>query len=538
MSLIRINNVTVRYEDRPVLREAFFRLEAGDRVGLIGRNGAGKTTLIKLVLGQVQPSEGLVDVSPNVRIGYFSQFSELNEDRTVVEIFEEVFAAVRAVERELEQVSDKLADEALAPDDMDPLLARQAQLFEDMERLDGWNYRTKIETVLNKLGFRDEYCERPIAHLSGGWRNRAALGKILLEEPDVLLLDEPTNYLDLEGVAWLETWLNQLRGAFLLVSHDRHFLDRVISRIVEIENYHTQEYDGNYTEYVRAKPFRLKTLERQFLHEQELLACEAEAIVERREDARDPSMALKRKIADVKKRAEPRPVDLIVTDLYALMHPRRELLLAEDLTKAYGGDPLFHDVTFELHQGERLAIVGPNGCGKSTLLKVIAGEETPDAGRISWPGGVKYAHFNAILRDLPMKDTVSHAVNVVEMVFNAPRKQVHKFLSLLRFSEMDVKQKIGTLSGGQQARVALAQCLLSGAQVVILDEPTNHLDMMSIQVMERALIHFPGAVIVVSHDRFFIDKIATRLLIFEDAEVKEVNGNWTIWQSSRGNAPA
>jgi ATPase subunit of ABC transporter with duplicated ATPase domains len=542
MSLVRLQNVTVRFEERLVLREVFFRLQKGDRIGFVGRNGAGKTTLLKLILAEaglggeepVLPTEGKVEITPGVKVGYFSQFSELDDDLSVRQVLEEVFADVRAVEAELETIATRLSDPDLDADAMDRALQRQADLFEIMEHRDGWEYPTRIETVLNKLGFSEAHRERPLHQLSGGWRNRAALAKILLEEPDILLLDEPTNYLDIEGVAWLEEWLRKIRGAFLLVSHDRHFLDRVVSRIMEVENYHLHDYPGDYTAYVREKQFRYKTLQKQFEHEEELLAYESEAIDDRRDAAKDPSGALKRKLADVKKRAEPRPVDIILTDIYQGLHVRENLLRVEDVSKSYGAQSLFTGVSFELHQGDRLAIVGANGSGKSTLLRVVTGQEPPDSGRVMWEGGVEPISFNRVMEGLDPKDTVSHAVNTVGMALNAPRKQVGRFLEMLRFSEMDQKQRIGTLSGGQKARVALAQCLLSGAAAIVLDEPTNHLDMTSIQVMERALAYFPGAVLMVSHDRFFLDKVATRLLVFEGTTVREINGNWTLWQAAQG----
>ncbi|BDI32327.1 ABC transporter permease [Capsulimonas corticalis] len=532
MSFIRLNNVSVRYDERTVLREVFFRLQAGDRVGFIGKNGAGKTTLLKLILGQVELTEGKVEVDQNVRIGYFSQFSELDDETSVQEVLEGVFADIRTIEAEIDEIGIKLSDPDLDMDAMDPLLARQAHLLEEMERRDGWNYPTAINTVLSKLGFSDEHRHRPVQQLSGGWRNRASLAKILLEEPDVLLLDEPTNFLDLEGVTWLEGWLQKMRGAYLVVSHDRHFLDRVVNKIVEVENYHLHEYDGDYTTYIREKPFRLKTLQSQFQHEEEMLEIEAETIEARKQDAANPSQALRRRLADVKKRAEPRPADVIVTDIYDMLRVPEKLFSAEKISKAYGDQTLFTDMTFEMNKSERLAIIGANGSGKSTLLRLITGEEKPDEGRAAWASGVKFAYFNQVLAELPPNDTISHAVNVYEMANNARRKQVHRFLGLLQFSEMDMKQKISTLSGGQKARVALARCLLSGAAALVLDEPTNHLDVTSIQVLERALVHFPGATIVVSHDRFFIDAVATRLLVFEGGGVvKAVSGNWTTWHS-------
>jgi ATPase subunit of ABC transporter with duplicated ATPase domains len=542
MSLILLQHVTVRYDQQPVLRDVSFRLAAGERVGLIGRNGTGKTTLLRVILGQTPPEHGVVTITPGVRAGYFSQFSELTGDRTVRESLGEVFAPLRALEAEV-----RAAEGALATLDQRPeveraaLLDRHAALSAEFERLGGWTYENEIDTVLSRLGFTDELGHRPADRLSGGWRNRAGLARLLLERPDVLLLDEPTNFLDIEGVTWLEGWLAGHRGAAVVVSHDRHFLDRVATRVVEVEHHHLQEYAGNYTQYVRQKPMRLKSLERVFEHEQELLALESEAIAGRQADARDPSNALRRRLATVKKQAEPRPVDAILTRLYDRLRVPTRLLRAEGVAKAYGAHPLFEDVSFELARGDRLAVVGPNGCGKSTLLNVVAGAAEPDAGRVVWERGVTGVDFNRLLEELPLDDSVTHAVNVLPMVKEAPRRQVDRFLSLLGFSDAALHQRIGALSGGLRARVALAQALLSGAAVLLLDEPTNHLDVATIRVIERALVHFPGAVAVVSHDRFFIDQVATRLLVFEEgAGVRLVEGTWTTWQAARQrpHAPA
>jgi ATP-binding cassette, subfamily F, member 3 len=522
MSVLRLQNVSVRFGEKWVLREVFFKLAKGERVGLIGQNGTGKTTLIRLALTraglstymrageELTPVEGTVEITPNLNIGYFSQFSMLDSDLSVVQILEEVLAEPRQIEAELEQIAQE-------NNPSDALLNHQSDLFERMELIDGWNWRVHIETALGRLGFSEENRHRPIGTLSGGWRNRAALAQIILQSPDVLLLDEPTNYLDVEGVTWLEEWLHGFTGAVLLVSHDREFLDKVVTRLVEIENYHLSEYIGNYSDYVREKPFRLKTSKTQFLHEEELLILEAEGMDARKEQRalqKNPSDSLRRKIADVKKRTEPRPSQMIITDIYQGLPARNNLLRVENVGKSYGTQPLFSDISLEVHAGERLAIVGKNGSGKTTFLKLLTGEETPDSGKVIWEGGVRPSYFNQILENLDPKDTLTHAVNIFGMAYHAPKKQVNRFLEMLRFSEMDLGQRLGTLSGGQKARVALAQCLLSGSPVIILDEPTNHLDVPSIQVMEQALLHFPGAVIVVSHDRFFIDKIATHRLVF------------------------
>lgn len=531
MSLIRIQNVTLAYENRIVLREVYFRLAEKERVGLIGKNGTGKTTLLKLILEQLEPSAGSVERAPDVSIGYFSQFSELDDSRSIQDILEDLFAEIRRLEAELDEIAAQLGHEQDGGKQA-ALLERQSEIIDVITLRDGWEYLRHIDTALSKLGFSETRRMQPVAELSGGWRNRAALALCLLAQPNVLLLDEPTNYLDVEGVEWLERWLTDFSGGLIVVSHDRAFLDRVVTRIVEVENYHLHEYLGNYTAYVREKPLRLKRLERQFAHEEELLILEDESLRERDEIRRDPSKGLQAKLANIKKRQVPRPVDMIITSLYDGLHIGERLCLVEGVAKSYGEQKLFADLSFEIQRGDRLAIAGANGSGKSTLLRVLNGEESADIGRVSWVGGSTFADFNQLMRTLDLKDTVSHAINVTPLGFHESRKQVHRFLTMLQFSEFDIKQRIGTLSGGQRARVALAQCLLSGAGTLILDEPTNHLDVTTIQVMERALVHFPGAVIVVSHDRLFIDKIATRLLVFDgQGGTRFFAGNWTMWEA-------
>jgi ATP-binding cassette subfamily F protein 3 len=516
MSLIRLHDVSVRYDNRQILREAFFRLEPGDRAGLIGKNGSGKTTLLKLVLDQVSPDTGTVTLELGTRVGYFSQFSELDGEATITEVLEDLFHDIKAIETELAAIDAAIALDSSDGDALDRLIRRQAELFEDMDRLDGWDYQRRIDTALTTLGFSGAHRACPIDDLSGGWRNRAALAKILHERPDVLLLDEPTNFLDVAGVEWLEAWFRDFRGAAIIVSHDRKFLDTVVTRIIEVENFHLHEYPGNFAEYVVQKQFRLKTLEAQFVHESELLAFEAEGISDRREAAKAASRGLGNNLAKIKKSRVPRPVDQIVTEIYSGLHVKDVLCRVEGLGKSYGGHTLFEELSFEIRRGNRMVVLGANGSGKSTLLKVLTGEEQPDAGVVTWAKGPGFVSYNRMLEELDDADTVSHAVNALpdSLAFSATKKSVNRFLAMFQFSEADLKQKIGNLSGGQRARVAMAQCLLSGASVLLLDEPTNHLDLSSTQVMERALLHFPGAVVVVSHDRFFTEKIATRHLVF------------------------
>ncbi len=517
LSWIRLKNISKSYERATIFREIHFKLTSGDKVGLVGRNGVGKTTLIKLILGEEEPDDGTVDITDGVTIGYFSQFSDLDGETTIQAELVALFPEVHALESEMNEVN---AGFVAGPDEveMTRLVERQAELLEAQERAGSWRYENDIDTVLTKLGFSEEHRELPIGQLSGGWRNRAALAKVLLQQPQVLLMDEPTNYLDIAGLRWLEDWFQKFSGALIVISHDRQFLEAVCGRIVEVENRRLYEYDGSFANYVQKKQMRIKTLEREFAHEGELLAYEQEAITNRKELAKNPSPALRRRLAKVKKSGSPRPVDLIVTDIYKGLYVKDELCQVTGLGMAFDGRRLFEGLNFDVRRGDRIAIVGPNGCGKTTLLAALSGGLPPtSSGEICWTSGTTYVSFNQVVDELDLDDTVGHAVSAMpdSLAFHATKKSVNRFLGLFQFSEMDRATKIGQLSGGEAARVALAQCLLSGAAVIILDEPTNHLDMQSTQVMERALAHFPGAVLVVSHDRFFIDKVANRVLRFD-----------------------
>jgi ATP-binding cassette, subfamily F, member 3 len=521
MSVIRVNGLSKKFGDRTVFRDASLRVEAEDRLGLVGYNGTGKTTLFRLLLGQEKPDAGTVEVEAGIRLGYFSQFSSLDGSQSIQEILGSQFAGIHDMERELADIAHRL--ELTQEEEWTTLIDRQAHLFEEMDRLDGWDVDVRIDTVLSRLGFDDVLRHQPLLALSGGWKNRAALSKLLLENPDVLLLDEPTNYLDLEGIAWLEQWFVKFKGAIVVISHDRHFLDRVVKRVAEIENHHFFLYDGGYSTYVLKRRLRAKDINRQFLHEEELLLYEEEAVRERRTLS---GKQLGRRLADLKKRQEPRPVDHIFTSMYDSLNVPDSSLQVQDLSKGYGDRPLFQNLTLELRAGERLLVLGPNGCGKSTLLRVLTGEEKPDTGFAKWPGK-GFSSFTSVWEEMDREDTVVHLVNIAPLAYRSQRKLVGRFLEMLQFSEKDQMQKVGLLSGGQQARVALALCLLSGAHTVVLDEPTNHLDLPSIQVMEQALYHFPGAVLAVSHDRFFVEKMATRMLIFKpDGSLSSSMDDW------------
>lgn len=556
MSVVRLKNLSLGYEGRQILRDIFLRVAAGERVALVGANGSGKSSILKLIvrhavaLGQgttstdIDPGEGAlaevsgdVELNLDVKVGYFSQFSQLDDERAISEILLDSFAEVRGWEAELEAIDEAMAAEP-GGDELERLLLRQADLLELMTQRDGWSYGNRIDTVLTKLGFDEAHRARPVGQLSGGWRNRASLAQILLEEPDLLLLDEPTNYLDVQGIAWLETWIARLPGAVIAVSHDRHFLDSIVSRMVEIQNYRLHEYSGNYAAYVWEKAKAAKSLSKEFRHEEELLLFESSTIKSRKR-VQSGGKGLDRKRAQIKKGGETPTVDTVVSAAYGKLHIPTELAEFVDLGLSREGRTLFSGLSFRVKRGDRLVILGPNGCGKSTLLQVLMGELEPDVGEVRWRSGVRFSNFVQVLAELDPSERLFHCAMAAPQQFLSShemptQKSVLRFLRMLGFSESELQLRVGTLSGGQRARLALAWCLTSGPAVVILDEPTNHLDMRSAQIMERALVKFPGAVIAVSHDRFFVDKIASQLLVFDpDGGVAVHGGGWSAYAASR-----
>lgn len=552
MSIVRLKNLSLAYDTRQLLREVFLKVARGERVALVGANGSGKSTILKLIVrhaieleqgtrstrlaeGYIGPDvTGELDLDQDIKVGYFSQFSQLDGERAIGDILLDTFAEVRGWEAELETI-DQAMGEGPEPDAFDKLLERQADLLEWMTQRDGWSYAHTIDTVLTKLGFSAEHRERPVGQLSGGWRNRASLAQILLEEPDLLLLDEPTNYLDVEGIQWLESWIARLPGAVIAVSHDRHFLDAIVSRMVEIQNYRTHEYSGNYADYVYEKAKAAKTLAKEFRHEEELLLFESSTIKSR--NAVKNAKGLDKAKARIKKGGQTPTVDNVVAAVYGSLHIPQELAEFKNLAASRGGEQLFSGVSFSLVKGDRVAILGRNGCGKSTLLQVLMGELEPDEGEVKWRSGVRFSDFVRVLDELDPKERLFHCAMAAPQQFLAShemptQKSVVRFLKMLGFSENDMQLRVGTLSGGQKARLALAWCLTSGPAVLIADEPTNHLDMRSAQIMERALVKFPGAVLTVSHDRFFLDKVAKKLLVFgEDGKVTMSHGSWTANQT-------
>ena len=507
-------------------------MNAGDKVGIIGRNGAGKTTLLNMLTGELPCDEGEFFVSQNMRIGYLKQRDNFSSEGTVLEEIEGIFSGLRELENEIAELSDKVAEN---PHDTG-LINRLDELQHRFDREGGYTYKSEMIGILNSMAFDESFYNKKISSLSGGERTRLALAALLLEKPDILLLDEPTNHLDIGTLKWLEQYLEAYRGTIMIVSHDRYFLDRTVNRIFEVENHKVYSYQGKYSDYAAQKKLRRETELRAYNNQQREIARQEEMI--RRMKQRGTEHLAKRAASREKR------LDM----LERIEHPESEMgkmkinfkenfpsggdvIMAENLEKSFGRGAehreLFHGVNLDIKRGERICILGPNGVGKTTLLRVLLGELTPDAGYLKIGHNVAFGYYDQGQLLLSDANTVLEELKESYRLYTDT--EMRSILGRFLFRGEEVFLPVGSLSGGEKARLSLLKLMLSGANTLILDEPTNHLDIESKEVFEEALMEFPGTVIVVSHDRYFLQRIPTRILELTQDGVIEYLGRYDYY---------
>jgi ATP-binding cassette subfamily F protein 3 len=537
MKLLSCTGLTRGYDATPLFEDVTFELFHGERVGLVGPNGAGKTTLLRLLAGQDQPDAGDVRLHAGARATLLQQHPAFPPGRTLFDEAKSALDELLAAQDDLIHTAEKLAA-ATDENDRKQLLARYDRLTELLHNENAYTIDHKVESVLDGLGFRADDYGRPLDSFSGGQQRRLLLAKLLLAAPDVMLLDEPSNHLDIPATRWLEDYLVNQPQAMLIVSHDRYFLNRVVTKVFELHGRQVRSFPGNYDAYVRLRRER---------YEQELKAWEAQReYVEKQEEyirrvhygqlARQAQS--RRKALDRLERVE-RPTLIEAPQMH--FGPARRTgdvaLDAADLAKAYGETVLFSDLSFSLPRGKRLGIMGPNGCGKTTLLRILIGEEQPDAGEVRRGQHVEFAYFDQHLDLLPDDETVLRAV-WPDPDPSITEKVMRDLLGRFGLSGEIVFQKVGELSGGERSRAALAKLVAAGANVLVLDEPTNHLDLWACDSLEQALQEFEGTVIVVSHDRYFLNRIAELLIVFEGGRVQVVHGNYDTYELLRAGQQA
>src|SRR5688500_15184538 len=526
--------VTKAYDKKVILKDIYLSYFYGAKIGVLGLNGSGKSSLLKILAGVDKNFEGQISLAPGYTIGYLEQEPQLDNSKTVKQIVEQGVQDKVNLVKQFNEISDKLGDPDLAPDAMEKLLEKQGALQEKIDHQGLWDLDSQLEMAMDAL--RCPPPEAPTKILSGGEKRRVALCRLLLQKPDILILDEPTNHLDAESIAWLEQHLQRYEGTVIAVTHDRYFLDNVAGWILELDRGSGLPWKGNYTAWLEQKKARLAVEEKQESNRQRTLQRELEWV---RQSPRARQAKSKARLQayesllnqDVKKKEQ--EIEIVIPP-----GPRlgRLVIQADKLAKSYGDRLLFQDVAFDLPPGGIVGIIGPNGAGKTTLFRIITGSEKPDAGELKVGDSVKFAYVEQSRDSLVDEQMVwqSLADGQEQFKLGPAMVNVRAYIARFGFTGSDQQQRVGTLSGGQRNRLHLARMLKSGANVILLDEPTNDLGVNTIRAMEEAMENFAGCAVVISHDRWFLDRVATHILAFEgDSRVVWFEGNYQAYEEDR-----
>jgi ATP-binding cassette subfamily F protein 3 len=530
MPILTLTNIEKTFGQRVLFDGLNFEIDRGERVGLIGDNGSGKTTLFKVITGQIVPDAGTVAIAKSVRVGHLTQDPTFDPANTVMDEAELAFAQLHRLAHELRHVEHEMAEQS--GERLEKTLRKYQSLQHEFDLAGGYAWQHRLEATLLGVGLPRGSWDQSVNTLSGGQRSRLALAKLLVSAPDVLLLDEPTNHLDLEAIEWLENYLLTFDGAVFLISHDRFLLDRLATRIVWLTRAQLSSYRGNYSAFVEQRAVQELTQQRQYDEQQADIEKQKEFIRrfgagQRSKEAKGREKRLNRLLASD---AMVRAVDSQKKIRLSLNTDRRagdQVLSVRELCKSYDAQTLWRDLKFDVRRAERIGIIGPNGSGKTTLLKVLIGQEDADAGKIKWGANLGIGHYDQRLDDFDPDNTVLE--EVYESRPESKEKELRDVLATMLFRGDDVHKPMGLLSGGERARVALAELLLDKPNVILLDEPTNHLDIASCEALESALSAFPGTILCVSHDRYFLEKIVRRLLILQPPQVIDFDGPYHEW---------
>ncbi len=532
MSVVSAQNVTVDFGGKVLFENVSFDVYENESVGLIGANGTGKTTIFKLITNQLEPSSGGVFISKNSRIGYLEQHacagSRLSAYDEVLTVFDEVMR----IEAELDEIAGAITDKI---GDRDAHILRQNELYAKFEDMGGLTYKSRARAALLGLGFEERDFYLPCDKLSGGQRSKLSMAKLLLSGADLLLLDEPTNHLDIAATEWLESFLQSFKGAALIISHDRYFLDKVTNKTMELSNGRLHCAKGGYSRYLELKEERLKT-ERRAYENQLAEIKRIEGIIEQQKafgrERNFITIESKRKMLE-KKKAELVVPERDPASLYIKFQPvaetGNEVLNVLSLSKGFGVKQLFTNVQMQVRKSDRAFVIGPNGCGKTTLLRILVKQQDADSGAFSFGANVKVGYFDQSLESL------NHGKTVIDEIWDEHRSftetTVRSYLALFLFRGDDVYKSVDNLSGGEKAKLCLLKLMLSGANVLLLDEPTNHLDIPSREALEVALSNFDGTILAVSHDRFFINKLATKIFRMGKESVEKFDGDYDTYMA-------
>lgn len=528
--ILSCQNISKAFNEQPVLCNVSFHIEDYDKAAIVGINGAGKTTLLRIIVGKQSADEGIVTLSKGKTLGYLAQNQDVNSENTIYDELLSVKADIIAMEEKIREM--ELSMKQVSGGELDALMDSYTRLTHSFELANGYAYKSEIMGVLKGLGFEEADFSKKISTLSGGQKTRVALGRLLLLKPDLIILDEPTNHLDLNSISWLETYLLNYKGAVLVVSHDRYFLDRIAGKVIEIDQTKATTFMGNYSDYAVKKEQLRSAALNAYLKQQQEIKHQEEVIEKLRSFNREKSIKraesrekMLNKIEVLDKPAMAR------TDIHMTLVPRcisgNDVLHIEGLAKAFGNQSLFNDLTIDIKRGEHVAIIGDNGTGKTTILKIINGLLPADSGTITLGTNVHIGYYDQEHHVLHMEKTLFEEISDTYPYLN--NTEIRSTLAAFLFTGDDVYKRIGDLSGGERGRMSLAKLMLSESNFLILDEPTNHLDITSKEILEDAINAYEGTVLYVSHDRYFINRTASRILDLTDGKLTGYLGNYDYY---------
>lgn len=532
--ILNATNISKSFGGNEIIKDANFLVNEHEKVAIVGVNGAGKTTLLKILTGEEHADSGNVILAKDAKLGYLRQINNVDSTLSIIDELYTVIEHILNMEKRMLEMQEQMKH--LSGEELEELYSSYTALTHSYELMDGYAAKSKVIGILKGLGFDENDFDRKINTLSGGQKTRVFLAKLLLEEPDIILLDEPTNHLDLRSIEWLESYLLNYKGAVIIVSHDRYFLDKIVSKVIDIENAEVQMYSGNYSEFSSKKQMLLDARMKEYLNQQQEIKHQEAVITKLKQFNREKSI----------KRAESRQkqlekIDRVEAPITHIENMRlsldiskesgKDVLAVHNLSKSFDEKHLFSNINFEIKRGERVAIIGDNGTGKTTLLKIINGLLPPDTGEIIYGSNVSIAYYDQEHQVLHMDKTLFDEIS--DTYPDMSNTQIRNILAAFLFTGEDVYKKIGDLSGGERGRVSLVKLMLSKANFLLLDEPTNHLDILSKDVLESALNSFPGTICYVSHDRYFINKTATRILDLTGNRLLNYIGNYDYYIEKR-----
>ena len=528
--ILNVAHLNKAFGAKEIIKDASFLVNENEKVAVVGLNGAGKTTLLKILSGEDTADSGIVTISKDAKLGYLRQINNLDSELTIIEEMYTVIKPIIDMEKKMLDLSEQM--KSALEDELEKYYNEYNTLTHNYELLDGYQARSNVNGILKGLGFNEDEFNKPINKLSGGQKTRVFLGKLLLSKPDIILLDEPTNHLDLSSIEWLEGYLLNYKGAIVIVSHDRYFLDKIVGKVIDIENGNVSTYIGNYSKFSRKKELKREADLKAYLNQQEEIKHQEEVIEKLRSYNREKSIKRaesREKLLDRIERVE-KPVEL-KSDMGLRFEQTEEsgmdVLKVEELSKSFGSKHLFSELNFELKRGEHVALMGDNGTGKTTILKIINGLLAPDTGDVVFGSRVQMAYYDQEHQVLNMQKTLFDEIS--DTFPTLSNTKIRNLLAAFLFMGDDVYKRIGDLSGGERGRVSLAKLMLSNANFLVLDEPTNHLDIMSKEILESAIRDFKGTVLYVSHDRYFINKTATRILDLRHSKLMNYIGNYDYY---------